>query len=459
MAQDNLGIAGSNHAPLNTLLNNPSSIVDSRAYVDVNLLGVSAYAHNNFIYLPKEDFNFLAFAGTPEAAPSYALDASRSSYYALADVNVQGPAVSFSAGKMAFALNTGVRSVTDVRGVGQEIINFGLYGFDYEEQLDQDYELKNTRINSLNWAEFGVSGAGIISQNTDRDLWTMGVSLKRLIGVVGASVRIDDWNYRVTDTSLVSSALIGEYGFNFPAWNSGRGWAMDIGFTYKKTLDDIEDYTPFSPRQNCTTCDYHYKIAFSLLDLGRIGFDPPFYANEFNIADVNEWEDFGNVSAGTPEDLDAEIENGMGLLPENEKASFNMWLPAALTAQFDYNFGNNIYANSTIIMGIPWLNTKAPTRGSQWSLTPRYARKHWEVSVPFVLHEWKYPTMGAAVRLHSVIIGTDNLGTYFFNQDVYGADIYVSLKYTLFRSFKCPKYTDPDGRPNRKKSGVIPCWN
>jgi hypothetical protein len=56
-AQDNLGIAGSSRAPVNTLLINPSSIVDSRAFIDINLVGLSAFARNNFMYLPAKGFS------------------------------------------------------------------------------------------------------------------------------------------------------------------------------------------------------------------------------------------------------------------------------------------------------------------------------------------------------------------------------------------------------------------
>jgi len=43
-SQDNLGIAGSTRAPVNTVLNNPSTIVDSRAFIDINLAGISVFA-------------------------------------------------------------------------------------------------------------------------------------------------------------------------------------------------------------------------------------------------------------------------------------------------------------------------------------------------------------------------------------------------------------------------------
>lgn len=57
-AQDELGIAGSMHSPVNTVLNNPSTIVDSRAFIDINIAGINAYAINTLAYIPGSEFSF-----------------------------------------------------------------------------------------------------------------------------------------------------------------------------------------------------------------------------------------------------------------------------------------------------------------------------------------------------------------------------------------------------------------
>ncbi|MCB0761579.1 MAG: hypothetical protein KDC12_08660, partial [Flavobacteriales bacterium] len=99
--------------------------------------------------------------------------------------------------------------------------------------------------------------------------------------------------------------------------------------------------------------------------------------------------------------------------------------------------------------------TMAPQRGSQIAVTPRYERKRFEFALPVVLHEYRHPHIGAMIRLNSIIIGTDNLGAYLLNTELYGADLYVSIKYTIFRSFGC-KQKKPRNRKSGK--GVPPCW-
>ena len=456
LAQDNIGISGSNHSPTQTMLLNPSSIVDSKAYIDINLAGLSVYFHNNAAYLTKGGFNFLDQIKNPETIPGFAFNMNRMKYYGLIDVGVQGPSATFQIKKSAFGIYTGARSVTDLRGVPSEAINFGVYGWNYAEQVGNQYTMNNLKVNSLNWVEIGLTYGKIVSQN-GYDLVTVGGSLKRLIGGAGGSIHLDQWSYALQDSDLQTFTLSGEYGFNYPEWNAGRGWGADIGFTWKRTLSDVTNYVPYSKQDGCKSCDYKFKFSAALVDIGRIRFDPPFYVNSFNEIEGSEWIDFSATSAEGVDGLEAEIENGLGLSSEAGPTKFNMWTPMAVTAQFDYNLGYNFFINSTLVAGAPWNNAMAPQRGSQLAVTPRFEINRLEAAIPVTLHEFKYPTVGAMLRLNSIIIGTDNLGAYFFNQDVYGADFYFNIKYTIFKSRKCKKVKEKPVKLPKMKDGFVPC--
>lgn len=456
LAQDNMGIAGSNHSPTQTMLLNPSSIVDSKAYIDIHLAGLGVYFHNNGGYLTKEGFNFFDQIKNPETIPGFAINVNRKKYYGLVDVNIQGPSATFHIKKSAFGIYTGVRSVTEVRGVPVEAINFGVHGWNYAEQAGNQYTMKNLKVNSLNWAEVGVTFGRIVNQN-GYDLVSVGGSIKRLIGIGGGAVHLDDWTYAVQDSTLQTYNLNGEYGFNYPGWNAGRGWGLDLGFTWKRTLSDVANYVPYSKQDGCRSCDYKFKVSAALVDIGRIRFDPPFYVNGFNETEGSEWQDFTATSGDNAEGLMAEIEGGLGLPTSAGPTKFNMWMPMAITGQIDYNLGYNFFVNGTIVAGVPWENALAPQRGSQVAVTPRFEIKRFEAAVPVTLHEFRYPTVGAMLRLNSIIIGTDNLGAYFFNQDVYGADFYFHIKYTIFKSRKCKKVKEKTVKLPKMKDGFVPC--
>lgn len=464
-AQDNLGISASNYSPTNTVLINPSSIIDSKAYIDINLVGLGVYAHNNLVYLPKDGFNFFSQVKNPTQVPDIAFRTDRKKYKALSDVNVHGPSFTFAAGNHAFGLYTGVRTVVDARGLPGQTSIYATDGLQYSELFGVPQSARNVKVNALGWGEVGINYGTIISKR-ENDITTFGISIKRLFGVAGGAVRLDQWDYTVLDsTQLETETLKGKYGFNFPAFNSGTGWGVDVGFTYKRTLSDVTTYSPHHPSSNCKTCDYKYKFAVAILDVGRIKFKPEFYYNEFSEADSTVWNGYTSLDAGDAGDaagLDAAIQSELGLVNDaGDKAKFRMMLPTALSAQFDYNLGYNFYLNATGIFGVPWTNSFGAQRGAQLAITPRYEIKRFEVALPLILHEYQHPSFGAMIRLNSIVIGTDRLGTYLFNRDVYGADIYFNIKYTIFRNWRC-KQKDmrkaPKVKTQKRAAGsALPC--
>ena len=60
-AQDMLGIRSSNYAGINGLGINPSSIIDSRVSVDINIVTVGVTLENNYLFIPDTKLNFLGF--------------------------------------------------------------------------------------------------------------------------------------------------------------------------------------------------------------------------------------------------------------------------------------------------------------------------------------------------------------------------------------------------------------
>ena len=124
-----------------------------------------------------------------------------------------------------------------------------------------------------------------------------------------------------------------------------------------------------------------------------------------------------------------------------------MYLPTAVSAQFDYNFGNNIFINATYLQGIR-LGKPGVKRETLLAITPRYETPLWEVNLPISIVDFKHPAVGLSVRVYNLVIGTDKLGTIFNLTDIRGLDLYFSLginldptvsqgKYRSYKSNKC----------------------
>lgn len=454
IAQESIGIGVSNYAPANSLLLNPSSIVDSKAFVDVHLLGVSAFVRNNLVFFPGNEVSLLQPSSFSGVDPQYNLGAGQ--YRAYTDLLVQGPTITATIGRHSFGLYTGFRTMADVRGIGNRSAQYVINGFQYGPYIGQETRVRNMRLTTLAWAEAGLSYGTILHQRGN-DLLTGGLHVKRLFGVSGAAVRLNDWHFLVADSNTIETfSLRGAYGANEPGWNAGSGWGIDLGITYKKTLQGVSNYEPHLSRGGCKTCDYKYKLSAALLDIGRINFDPEFYTGNISADEGETWEDFDGENPDGVNDVAQLIDDNFGALDQDARDRMRVWLPGALSVQVDYNLGYNFYLNGSLILGAPWRNSFGVQRAALFSATPRFETKRFELALPVSLHELRDPMIGAMVRLNSIIIGTDNLGAYLLDSDLYGADIYVHIKYTIFRAWGC---RNQKNKVRRSKSGgrVVPC--
>lgn len=455
-AQDQLGIAGSTRSPINTVWNNPSTIVDSRALIDVNLVGVNVFGRNDLAYLDGKSFSF----ATASQITTPLFQDNKKRYHVYADAQVHGPSVYFAVKQHSFALLSSYRVVSDVRGLPGEITDYIPEGLNNSQYMGQVRQVKDLRAHALAWGEVGLSYGTIISRQGNA-IWQLGVTAKRLFGTSGVGLRLDDWTYVVRDSSnLETSIFRGEYGFNDPTqggYLSGRGWGGDIGITYKVRKSESSSYKPHSP---CTDGDFLYRIGFSILDIGRINFKGPFYRNIFDQSEGSQWENYSGSEADDVADLDSLINDNFNLAKQNaDNERFVMRLPTAFSAFIDYNLTRGFYIYGTATLGLPRKANLGVQRAAYLGVAPRWEKKRFEVSVPLSLYEWRHPQMGLCFRFNSIIIGSDNLGWLLFNQDIYGADVYVALKYTIFRHPKCRTKKDK-GEPKIRRRGsreAVPC--
>ena len=94
-AQERVGLANSNYAGTTGMPLNPSSMVDSKAWLDFNLVGADAFAWNNFVYLSKNDFYF--FRDVPSGnipAPLYKMNGKEK--HGVVNLRVDGPSFTLS---------------------------------------------------------------------------------------------------------------------------------------------------------------------------------------------------------------------------------------------------------------------------------------------------------------------------------------------------------------------------
>ena len=424
-AQEKLGISNSNYSSSNSIYLNPSSSVDSRAYMQMNLAGVNAFVMNNIVYQPK--FSFWSLLN-PSALASPTLSTIRFKKFVYSNGGIDGPAFVISKRNYGAGLFVRARFAADVRNIPNELINLFLNNFDFSEYAEQrELDLRNVKASSLAWTEYGLNGGYMIKKQR-RDLMTLGANLKYLTGINFFYANIATMKGFYNDTLLSVENVSAKLRYNQPAFNSGKGFGLDAGFTFKRMLKNVDSYYANSKQSNCTYIDYQFKLAVSLRDVGYIKFK-----NNPVRADLSA---SGTVRSDTGLVLSENtlINNFQALLTNgNTRAS----IPANISVQADYNFGNHFYLNATLVKNIVpvrWVGVQSP---NLISICPRYEFRNFELAMPLTFHRFLYPQLGFAFRVRSFVLGFDNAFPLFVKKKTYGLGVYFNLGISLYRNPAC----------------------
>lgn len=453
-AQERSGISNSNYAGVNGTWLNPSSMVDSRVFLDIHLAGAGVFAHNNYAYLPNSRIYDIRKVTDWNQVQFRTHDRDKNGFV---DAQIMGPAAMLSVGKNAFGFHTGVRSYTHANGIPDELLDIWRDGYTWKPEYEGTHRWNRVSLKQLTWGEAAFSYARILKQQGPH-MFQGGLTVKRLWGINSTNFSAERFNFTVVDSANVNlNQFTGNYAYvTQPGWAKGKGWGADLGFTYKRALNgnSYEGYTPNIKSYKCDYIDYKYKIGFSIVDFGRINFNQDAIYRTF---DRDFDEDDNTQSVELEEGMSAQAAADEIFSQGNSSTSgtaFKAWLPTMISGQFDYNFENNIYLNATLVQRWGRSKMNGVHRPNVLSITPRYERRNFEVSMPVSLYEYRYPMVGLALRFNGIIIGTDNLGPFLFKKDLLRSDIYVHAKISLFRN--CNERT-PDARPSalpKKRTGL-----
>ena len=110
-AQENLGAIQDNFSPVNAAQINPSAIVDQSPWVDINVVGVSAYARSNSIYLPN------TYLLSPSTYPDIIARNPQEKIYGYVAASVLGPSFSIALKDHSVGFHSAVRGVAFIKNV------------------------------------------------------------------------------------------------------------------------------------------------------------------------------------------------------------------------------------------------------------------------------------------------------------------------------------------------------
>ena len=434
-------------------------MLDAKVWLDINIVGAGSYVNNDLIYL--EDQNWLGIArdarrGTIDIRDEDILfNQSRNKYHAYNRNFVHGLAVVWSQGDHAAGLSTTVRSYTDVRGIPDYVAQFIENGVpDYVVQHDINYQLERARVATSQFGEIKGSYAYTFLKRS-RDMFMGGISISKFFPIAGGGANISNVDFIVDNDSVINfnDFQVDAMYTPDPQFRTGKGWSLDLGFTYQRMLGEASTYYPNSAKYGCRDNMYKYKIGVSIMDVGSIRFpeEDILYAG-YNFSDY-DWVGYQDTEPNEDNVVDLFAQQEDNIEQGNVRQPNKMRLPTFISAQFDYNaWASKIYVNATWVQGIPQGKRVFGVRhANSLSVTPRYESYWVDFAIPFSLYEYRYPQMGAALRLGPITLGTDKLWSWIAKTKLYGADIYAHVKIPIRSNPRCRGRFVPGGGQNGRR--------
>jgi hypothetical protein len=473
--QEMLGTTLGNYAGINNVQLNPSGMIGSKQWLDIQLIGLDVSIQNNYLYLAKDEFVLWDVFKPGFVLPSHDEDYGTEvrNFYrydntnrknALIQLRVNGPGAMLLWDKHAFGIHSGARSVTSMRKLPVDLANFMYLGLNYKPQQNILFQHdKRFSMTQMSWFEVGLAYATEVYGRGYNRI-DAGISVRKLFGLAGMYVVVDDLDYMVLDDStMMIENLNARYGFSLPLnytsndigvqidpLTAGGGWGLDLGVTYTR-LKKVHQTRYFDRLCEQPYEDYLYRIGVSLIDIGAITFKNR--AQTYQIENQSAlWENLTHFDFQTIDQLMDTISYQFYGDPNTayQNDRFTMWLPSALGVTFDYHYRNNWYANAALVLPFR-MSPISVTRSALLAITPRYESYWFEANMPISVYDWSQLRLGLSLRFYVLTIGTEKLGPFLGLSNFNGMDLYISLKLPLDkgrcgRGGKkqfCPAYDQP----------------
>ena len=438
-AQIRIGQINSNYAGVNGIEYNPSFGADSWSNLDINILGLQLFANNDYAYINGDKFNFIDFLSSSVDGNEVDVDFNTNQKHKDARLNlsIMGPSFVLSKGTHSFGLLTSFKNHLDVSDVPQPLLTYSRLDLQYLPQQQIEYDFRNMSVNAMSYAEIGFNYSNIFAQY-GYNQWSGGVTVKQLIGLGAASFQFDRMNFVILDSSnLFMNNFDLDYAYTEPSFGSGTGMGLDLGVTYKFTREVSGLYTPHSRSSNCTPMPYKFKIGASIRDLGRI----TYRSTRSRLFEVDDflWRQYDTLNLTDISSLENSFGQAMPFTDRDE-SSYKMSLPTTFNLSFDYAFLPNWFVSGNWTQRVNLKNGFGVRGANVAAIVPRYESRAFEMSIPVSYYDYRKFQVGAQIRVYNFIIGTENLLTYLSKNDVYGADLYLNMKVTIFDNKQCRAY-------------------
>lgn len=447
--------SSSNYSGSRGLAVNPSLMTTSYVYADLGLnLNFSVY--NDFAFIHASDYwkllngnNMSDYYVNGKKYPiGFVINKNPKYVYETLDFNVISGMYSPN-GKRAFGFYVNNRVYTNGTRVPWEIPEASVVTLEDGDYIGKNYKSEDSRFGMMAWSEVGLSYSSTVYERYDKKI-DVGVTLKGLIGYAGLDVDLNEVDKDILskdsvclhklDMTAAMSAPV-NYTSKFSEMNffnpdkliNGYGVGFDIGITYTRKKDNKVSSSVKRPC-NAPRVEYFWRLGLSLLDVGAISYNNNariyrFQTETDKIFDISRLEGVGDFSS-LIDTVSLMINDNAG--DAYVGSGFMMGLPTAVSLQFDYNIYKSFYANVTWLQPLR-LFERSAFRQSMLVVKPRYESMLMDISVPVTLYNYDKIFVGFEARLAFFAIGTHNIFNYIGIGDSNGLDVYIALKFNLYK--------------------------
>ncbi|MCF6171406.1 MAG: DUF5723 family protein [Bacteroidales bacterium] len=449
--QEMLGLVFSDYSGISSAAINPARLTGTKVYLDIDIISGNVSLANNMFYFGRENKTIqktlrvddsIFYNGNYRWGRTFNYyDNTRDKYFS-SGLRLTGPSIMLQNGRHAFGISTAFNSFHAGNNIPYTVPITFYEGLSVPEYYDVEFNNGDYSIVSMSWSEIGLNYAYDF-YNYFGNRITFGLSVQALFGYEGGYANIRNSNYVIHDASTVdfknfdaelAYALPVSYGnelaTDFRPVVKGYGVGFDLGMVFTKLKST---YTYEGGHKLCEKPydDYLYKIGISVLDIGGITFTKDAELHQFNNVS-KYWEEFDTINFRGIKDAVQIYSRGFY---GDSDASYSgdrirVNLPATISLQFDYHLREKLYL-SALWMHPLRFNPRTLWRPAQLAFVPRYETRYFSVSLPLSIYNYAEPRLGLAVRIYSLTVGTERLGSLMGISDFNGMDFYFSIRFNI----------------------------
>lgn len=441
-AQEMWGISNSNFSGNMGIFLNPSIIIGAPYQYEINLAALDQFAENTFLFLPlNQKIIKLALTNNVRDKKNYLTNRS-GLQNGFSHELVIGPSYIHNKTQSGWGVHSAFRSQLSILKIPSALAMLYLENFKTPQSFGVKYTSGPYSSAFASWLELGGTFGNIYKEN-EKKIIKWAATANVLIGQNGYLYEGRSFDFNSIDSSQL---IIHNYNATFSHTSSenslgfrGLGLSTTIGVTYIK-----------NPNRGAFDCNmsndkqrkYKYRLGFSLLDLGMIHYFND--ATVYNVSNPNDyvWNGVDTINLKSFQTIDTSLLNNVGGNIQNK--NFNIWLPLALSIQFDYQLRSNVFANASIVNRIHF-KTNQIARGNQLNFSLRYERRRYEGALSLSLFEYKKPSVGLGLRYRFLVIGSDRILQLLRLSDAPSLDFFIGIKFQFCKKpfskgSDCPAY-------------------